>query len=87
LVARDFATALRARAERLRQFPFLGRAGVLDDTRELIVHRSYILSYRVHAEEAQCFSSGMWPAMCPARGEVANRTSRAPASSGLQISS
>jgi|NGEPerStandDraft_6_1074524.scaffolds.fasta_scaffold06240_3 addiction module RelE/StbE family toxin len=51
--ARDFAAALRARAERLRQLPFLGRPGALDDTRELIVHRNYILTYRVHGDEAQ----------------------------------
>ena len=53
LAAGEFVTTIRARVERLAQFPFLGRPGALDDTRELVVHRNYILTYRLHGDEAQ----------------------------------
>ena len=51
--ARDLAAAIRTRVERLAQFPFLGRPGALADTRELVVLRNYILTYRLHGDEAQ----------------------------------
>ena len=53
LAARDFAAAIRTRVERLAQHSFLGRPGALADTRELVVHRNYILTYRLHGDEAQ----------------------------------
>jgi toxin ParE1/3/4 len=53
LAAGEFALAVRARAERLKQFSLLGRPGALDDTRELIVHRNYILTYRLRDDEVQ----------------------------------
>jgi toxin ParE1/3/4 len=51
--ALDLAAAIQGRVERLAQFPFLGRPGALADTRELVVHRNYILTYRLHGDEAQ----------------------------------
>lgn len=53
LAAHDFVSAIRVRVERLAQFPFLGRPGTLADTRELVVHRNYILTYRLHGDGAQ----------------------------------
>ena len=53
LAAHDLVSAIRSRVERLAQFPFLGRPGALADTRELVVLRSYILTYRLHGDEAQ----------------------------------
>ena len=49
----EFAAAVRNRAERLQQFPLLGRTGAFQDTRELVVNRNYILTYRVRAAEVQ----------------------------------
>lgn len=51
--AAEFASAVRKRAERLQQFPLLGRTGAFQDTRELVVHRNCILTYRVRAAEVQ----------------------------------
>ena len=53
LAATEFSLAVRARAERLKQFALLGRPGALDDTRELIVYRNYILTYRLREDEVQ----------------------------------
>lgn len=53
LAAVEFAAAVRSRAERLQRFPLLGRTGAFQDTRELVVHRNYILTYRVRAAEVQ----------------------------------
>ena len=53
LAAGEFVMTIRARVERLAQFPVLGRPGALDDTRELVVHRNYILTYRLRRDEAQ----------------------------------
>jgi toxin ParE1/3/4 len=51
--ARDLAAPIQTLLERLAQFPFLGRPGALGDTHELVVHRRYILTYRLHGDEAQ----------------------------------
>jgi toxin ParE1/3/4 len=48
-----FAAMVQDTAQRLQQFPLLGRIGAFQDTRELIVHRNYILTYRVRATEVQ----------------------------------
>lgn len=53
LAAAGFATAVGERVAKLRRFPLLGRTGVLQDTRELIVHRNYILTYRLRRTEVQ----------------------------------
>ena len=49
----DFLAAVQLRVARLRDFPLLGRTGAVDDTRELVVHRNYLVTYRVRAHEVQ----------------------------------
>lgn len=51
--ANALTTAVRERVARLAAFPLLGRIGALDDTRELVVHRNYLVTYRVRAGEVQ----------------------------------
>jgi toxin ParE1/3/4 len=53
LAAADFVAEVRDRATRLGRFPLLGRPGALDDTRELVVHRNYLVTYRVRLDEVQ----------------------------------
>jgi addiction module RelE/StbE family toxin len=53
LAAIEFVAAVRTSVERLDAFPLLGRAGALDDTRELVVHRNYLVTYRVRGGEVQ----------------------------------
>lgn len=53
LAAIEFVDAVRASVERLNAFTQLGRAGALDDTRELVVHRNYLVTYRLRADEVQ----------------------------------
>jgi plasmid stabilization system protein ParE len=51
--ATEFAAELHARVALLQSFPLLGRAGVYDDARELVVHGNYLVTYRVRADEVQ----------------------------------
>jgi toxin ParE1/3/4 len=53
LAAPPFVAQLRRSVERLTTFPLLGRAGPVDDTRELVVHRYDLVTYRVRADEVQ----------------------------------
>ena len=53
LVAASFAATISDKVDRLREFPLLGRPGVYQDTRELVVHRNYLVTYRVRAAEIQ----------------------------------
>lgn len=53
LAAKAFAVEVRGKVKNLERFPFMGRAGALPDTRELIVHRNYLVTYRVRADEIQ----------------------------------
>lgn len=53
LAAHGFVQELREKVGRLQTFPLLGRAGPYDDSRELIVHRNYLVTYRVRADEVQ----------------------------------
>ena len=53
LAAQAFVEAIADRVARLEEFPLLGRQGRLDDTRELIVHKNYLLTYRLRADEVQ----------------------------------
>jgi toxin ParE1/3/4 len=53
LAARAFATALAEKVARLERFPLLGRTGAYGDTRELIMHRNYLVTYRLSADEVQ----------------------------------
>ena len=45
--------AVAGKVERLALFPLLGRTGVYQDTRELVVHKNYLVTYRVRADEVQ----------------------------------
>ena len=49
----DFLGAVQEKVARLQHFPLLGRTGAFEDTRELLVHRNYIVTYRVRADEVQ----------------------------------
>jgi addiction module RelE/StbE family toxin len=53
LAAQAFVEAIADRVARLEEFPLLGRQGRLDDTRELIVHKNYLVTYRLRADEVQ----------------------------------
>ena len=53
LAATEFALAVRDKVSRLRDFPLLGRTGAYQDTRELVVHKNYLVTYRVRADEVQ----------------------------------
>ncbi len=47
LRAKIFVDELRTKASPLKNHPFLGRKGCVAGTRELIIHRHYILIYQV----------------------------------------
>ncbi len=49
--AQALLSSIRAQSLQLEQHPLIGRAGVAADTRELVVHRNYLLSYRVRRNE------------------------------------
>jgi toxin ParE1/3/4 len=51
--AREFVAAARDKVSALEDFPLLGRPGAYQDTRELVVHRNYIVTYRLRADEVQ----------------------------------
>jgi len=51
--ARDFVAELLDKVSQLESFPLLGRAGPLEDTRELIVHRNYLVTYRLRGDDVQ----------------------------------
>ena len=43
----ELARIFRARAENLRSHPYLGREVIPSGRRELIVHKNYLLTYRI----------------------------------------
>lgn len=51
--AQAFVNTLAAKVAQLQAQPLLGRIGAYQDTRELIVHRNYLVTYRVRADEIQ----------------------------------
>lgn len=51
--AAQFLATVQVKVGRLQQFPLLGRTGAIDDTRELVVHRNYLVTYRVRGDEVQ----------------------------------
>lgn len=71
LVARDPAAAIKmderisAAAQRLAEHPLLGKAGLVQGTRELIPHESYRLVYEVYQEKvwilALVHTARQWP--------------------------
>lgn len=46
-IARAFVKDIRKKTKRLADFPFMGRAGAYGDIREFVVHKNYLVSYRV----------------------------------------
>jgi addiction module RelE/StbE family toxin len=53
LAAQAFVAVLADKVARLEVFPLLGRQGRLADTRELVVHKNYLVTYRLRADEVQ----------------------------------
>ena len=53
MAATEFVSAISEKVERLSEFPLMGRTGAYQDTRELVVHRNYLVTYRVRADEVQ----------------------------------
>jgi toxin ParE1/3/4 len=43
--------AIVSQVDLLRQHPFIGRVGRVENTRELVVHPNYVIIYRVDATE------------------------------------
>ena len=52
-VVAGFAQSVSDKVDRLREFPLLGRIGVYQDTRELVMHKNYLVTYRLRADEIQ----------------------------------
>jgi toxin ParE1/3/4 len=52
-VARALAAGFKHSAEHLTLHPFLGRRGDLEGTRERMLHRNYLLTYRVGSEAVE----------------------------------
>ena len=44
---------ISTKAMNLERFPLIGRIGGYQDTRELVVHRNYLLTYRVRSDQVQ----------------------------------
>jgi addiction module RelE/StbE family toxin len=51
--AAEFVQTVQAKAAQLQNQPWLGRASPLGDCRELVLHRHYLLTYRVRGQEVQ----------------------------------
>ena len=51
LSATEFVKAVAEKVARLQMFPLLGRPGAYQDTRELVVHKNYLVTYRVRGED------------------------------------
>lgn len=48
--ARDFLADTLKKIQHLQDHPLMGRAGVVPQTRELVVHKNYIVHYRIQGE-------------------------------------
>jgi toxin ParE1/3/4 len=51
--AAAFLRVIREKTLLLADFPLMGRATDDFDTRELIVHRNYLVTYQVHADRVE----------------------------------
>ena len=51
--AKTFVQEIYKKANVLTEFPTIGRPGRVIGTRELIVHKNYIIAYRVRGEDAE----------------------------------
>lgn len=53
LAATEFVDSLIARLALLVDQPLMGRQGALEDTRELVLHKHYLITYRLRGDEVQ----------------------------------
>lgn len=51
--AAEFVATVSDKVGRLPEFALMGRRGAYQDTRELVVHKNYLVTYRVHGDEVQ----------------------------------
>ena len=51
--ARSLVRSVREKSKQLASFPFIGRASEKPDTREFVVHRHYLVSYRIRPERIE----------------------------------
>lgn len=51
--AQRLIASVRRQVGQLAGFPLLGRIGAYQDTRELVVHRNYLVTYRLRGHEVQ----------------------------------
>jgi toxin ParE1/3/4 len=51
--AKKLIQGFRKSAQMLKEHPLMGRRTELDDTRQLVVHANYLLSYRVSATQVE----------------------------------
>jgi toxin ParE1/3/4 len=50
---RALAAGFKQTAEHLTRHPLIGRRGEIEGTRELMLHRNYLLTYRVSSEAVE----------------------------------
>ena len=53
IAAERVAAEIEERTTRLGQFPLMGRLGALPGTREFLVRRTYLVTYRVDAAQVE----------------------------------
>lgn len=75
-VAATFVAELRDKVALLERFPFLGRVGVRDGTREFVVHRNYLVSCRVRADAVEVLQ--LWHAAQLRHKQAAPGSTRKP---------
>jgi addiction module RelE/StbE family toxin len=51
--AASFVKELRAAVAKLQEHPGMGRAGRVPGTRELVLHKNYIATYRVRGDDVE----------------------------------
>jgi toxin ParE1/3/4 len=51
--AEEFVLAVSSKVGQLQIMPLMGRTGAYQDTRELVVHKNYLVTYRLHASDIQ----------------------------------
>ena len=53
IVAAEVVSSSSGQIGRLQDLPLMGRTGAYQDTRELVVHKNYLVTYRVRGDEVQ----------------------------------
>lgn len=49
----EFVLTISDTVSPLQAFPLLGRSGAYQDTRELVIHKNYFVTYRARGDEVQ----------------------------------